>query len=112
MMPDYPDDADGDALRRVAADGNDMSAPMVVDFPVVLPAPTPAKHFAAVAAARGYQVQMWKHDDDSGWDVICSISMVALHADVVRIQQELTELARPYRGFCDSWGTGGNKPGG
>jgi hypothetical protein len=70
MMPDYPDDADGDALRRVAADGNDMSAPMVVDFPVVLPAPTPAKHFAAVAAARGYQVQMWKHDDDSGWDVI------------------------------------------
>jgi hypothetical protein len=38
--------------------------------------------------------------------------MVALHADVVRIQQELTELARPYRGFCDSWGTGGNKPGG
>jgi hypothetical protein len=31
-MKDYPDDADGDALRRVAADGSDMSKPMEVDF--------------------------------------------------------------------------------
>jgi hypothetical protein len=111
-MPDYPNDADGDALRRVAADGNDMSAPMVMDFPVVLPAETPARQFASVAAARGYRVHVWKHDDDPGWDVICSIDMVPTHADVVRIQRELTEWAGPYRGYCDSWGTSGNNPGG
>ena len=33
MTPAYPDDADGDALRRVASSGSDMALPMVIDFP-------------------------------------------------------------------------------
>ncbi len=33
-MPEYPSDPDGDALRRVAADGSDRSQPMEVDFTV------------------------------------------------------------------------------
>ena len=112
MAPDFPNDADGDALRRVAADGNDMTAPMVIDFPVVVPAETPANQFAAVASAKGYMVHLWRDGDDGNWDVICAIDMVPTHADVVRIQRELTELAKPFRGYCDSWGTFGNKPGG
>lgn len=107
--PDYPDDSDGDALRSVAADGNDMSAPMVVEFPVVVPAETPAKQFASVASARGYQVHLWRDEEGSDWDVICAIKMVPTHADVVRIQRELTEWAAPFGGYCDSWGTFGNK---
>jgi hypothetical protein len=112
MTPDYPNDSDGDALRRVASDGNDMTAPMVIEFPVVVPAEIPAKQFASVASAKGYKVHLWKHEDDPDWDVICAIEMVPTHADVVRIQCELTEWAKPFRGYCDSWGTFGNKPGG
>ena len=112
MTDDYPNDADGDALRRVADDGNDMGAPMVLDFPVVMPTETSAKRFAAVAATRGYRAEVWRHEDDPDWDVICSVAMVPTYADVVRIQQELTEWAAPYGGCCDSWGTFGNKPDG
>jgi hypothetical protein len=51
MAPDYPNDSDGDALKRVASHGNDMAAPMVIEFPVVVPAEIPAKQFASVASA-------------------------------------------------------------
>ena len=43
------------------------------------------------------------------WDVIASIKMVPTYDDVVRIQKELSALAKPFRGYCDSWGTFGNK---
>jgi hypothetical protein len=39
MLLNYPNDSDGDALRRVAAGGSDMTAPMVVEFPVVAASP-------------------------------------------------------------------------
>ena len=35
MATDYPNDADGDVLRRVAAGGADMSKPMDIDFFIV-----------------------------------------------------------------------------
>ena len=112
MAPEYPNDADGDALRRVAADGNDMAAPMVIEFPVVVPAELPAKQFASVAATKGYQVHLCTHEDDPDWDVMCAVEMIPTHVDVVRVQRELTEWATPFRGYCDSWGTFGNKPDG
>lgn len=109
MVAEYPNDADGDALRRLVADGNDMAAPMVIDFPVVLPTEAAAQQFAVLAAAKSYAVQIWQHDDDSDWDVICAIEMVPTYADVVRIQAELSELAEPFGGICDSWGSFGNR---
>ena len=85
---------------------------MDIDFPVVLPAEIPAKKFALLASDQGYNVHLWRHEDDGEWDVICSIKMAPTYSDVVRIQKELSELAKPLRGYCDSWGTFGNKPGG
>ena len=37
MSAEYPNDADGDALRSVAGSGSDMSSPMVIDFSVRVP---------------------------------------------------------------------------
>ena len=37
MNEDYPGDADGDALRRVAATGANMSRPMEIEFFVAIP---------------------------------------------------------------------------
>ena len=109
MTTQYPDDSDGDALRRVASTGSDMTLPMEIEFPVVIADEELAKKFSLVAARRGFKVHLWKHDDDPDWDVVCAIEMIPTYDDVVRIQRELTSLAAPYRGCCDSWGTFGNK---
>jgi regulator of RNase E activity RraB len=89
-----------------------MNAPMIIEFPVVFAAKAQAEKFAPLAASRGFRVQLWEHEDDSDWDVICAIEIVPTHADVVRIQRELSEWAEPFDGNCEGWGTLGNTRGG
>lgn len=37
MKADFPDDADGDALRRLVNDGSDLTKPMLIDFQIAVP---------------------------------------------------------------------------
>jgi hypothetical protein len=86
-----------------------MDSPMVIEFPVVISTATLADQFASTARERGFDAHLWKHHDDSDWDVICAVSMVPTYDGVVRIQQELNNLAKPFGGYSDGWGTFGNK---
>jgi regulator of RNase E activity RraB len=106
----YPDDSDGDALRRVAADGNDMDSPMLIEFPVVVPTETQAEQFARAARDLGFETDILEHDDDAEWDVICAVTMTPTYDEIVRIQDNLNRFARPFAGYSDGWGTLGNKP--
>jgi regulator of RNase E activity RraB len=110
-VPHYPDDSDGDALRRVAADGNDMDSPMLIEFPVVVASEAQAEQFAGAARERGFEADLCEHDDDTQWDVICAIKMTPTYDEIVRIQDDLNRLAKPFGGHSDGWGTFGNKPG-
>ncbi len=82
---------------------------MMIDFPVVVADEQLAKAFSVIAEDRGFAVHLWRHDDDSDWDVVCTIEMIPAYADVVRTQRELTNWAAPFNGYCNSWGTFGNK---
>jgi hypothetical protein len=104
----YPDDADGDALRRVASDGNDMSRPMDIDFAVAVPDESAAQRVAEVVAGHGYTPQVCEDDEDESWTVLCTRRMLATYEGVLAAQRELDELSRPLDGFSDGWGTFGN----
>jgi hypothetical protein len=111
MMDDLPNDADGDALRRVADMGSDLSKPMFVDFQVAVPDEASAKALAAAAAELGYHVSV----SDSAectlpWTCECSTRMLVTYDAVIAIQSELAEIARPFGGLPDGWGTFGNGP--
>ena len=56
VRTDYPADADGDALHRVANGGSDMSRPMVVDFMDAVSDPTSAELVAKAAIRVGNYV--------------------------------------------------------
>jgi hypothetical protein len=111
-METYPNDADGDALRRVVSDGNDMSLPMLVDFSVALPDQTAAESFASVVAASGYEASVVFDKEDATWDCYCTKRMVLSYDGVIAAQSELDEQAGSFGGNCDGWGTFGNKDGG
>jgi regulator of ribonuclease activity B len=49
-------DSDGDALRRVAEAGADMSRPMVIEFSVDVPDQSVAHRVAALVAPLGFEV--------------------------------------------------------
>jgi len=107
MSSDYPDDADGEVLRRVAQDGSDMSAPMEIDFTIEAPNESVAKTLSAVIAARGYSPRI-HHDEDGSVSLYCALTMVATYEGVIAKQHELNEICEPYGAACDGWLTAGN----
>ena len=109
---DYPNDADGAALRRVVRDGSDMSRPMDIDFAVSAPNEDVANAIAYVAQARGYRTEVCRDENDEAttWSCYCTLTMIATYDGVVRVQAELDALSRPLGGCADGWGTFGNAP--
>jgi Regulator of ribonuclease activity B len=64
MRNTYPDDADGDALRRVASEGGDMSHPMAIDFFVTVPNRQAGETVAHLAALSGYKTDLVHDAED------------------------------------------------
>ncbi len=108
MCDNYPNDADRDALRRVASMGADMSRPMDIDFFVAVPDQQAGDSVARLASGRGYRTQVVHDEEDDAWDCYCTKTMFATYDGVVEVQRELDELSRPFDGRCDGWGTPGN----
>ncbi len=111
MADGFPNDADGDALRRVLSDGSDMSRPMYVDFHVSVPDEASAKALAAVTLKLGYRVSVYDSPKFSPlWTCQCSTRMLVTYESVIAIQQELGEISAEFGGHPDGWGTFGNGP--
>jgi hypothetical protein len=106
---DFPNDADGDALRRLINGGSDLAKPMYIDFQVAVLDETAARGLADVASKLGYHVHIYASPECSlPWTCECSTRMLASYEGVIAIQEELTKLATPFGGHSDGWGSFGN----
>jgi hypothetical protein len=104
----YPADADGDALRKVAEAGADMGRPMVIDFSVDAADESTARRIAELVAPLGFLPSVSQNEDGNSWSVYCAKSMLATYDGVVGVQAQLNEFLRPLGANCDGWGTFGN----
>jgi hypothetical protein len=104
MSDSYPDDPDGDALRRVASTGADMSLLMAIDFFVKVPGREAGEAVARIASGAGYCTDL-VYDEDDAWDCYCTKTMLPTYDGIVQAQRELDELSRPFGGQSDGWGT-------
>lgn len=104
---DFPNDADGDALRRVA-ERSDMSKLMDIDFAVDVPSEAAGKDVARLAAQRGYTPAVEFDEGSQRWTCYCTRQMVPTYDGVVATQKELDELSAAFGGRSDGWGTLGN----
>lgn len=110
-MSKYPNDADGDALRRVAEDGSDMSRPMSIDFMVAVPDEPSGQAVAQRAQESGFATSVSGDEESGEWTCYCTRVMHATYEGVTAAQAQLDQLAKPSRGYCDGWGTFGNADG-
>jgi regulator of RNase E activity RraB len=110
MDTDFPNDADGDALRRVAKDGSDMSKSMFIDFQMAIPNEEAATKLALAAKKLGYHAKTYA--SGKSWTCECSTWMLATYEGVAAVQAELAAQGAPFGGFPDGWGTFGNEPNG
>jgi len=108
MSLEFPSDADGDALRRLAADGNDVARPMTIEFTVAVPSLAAGHAVAGAAQENGYRTSVEHDEEGESWTCYCSRHMVASHETIVLAQRELNRLSGPHRGHCDGWGRFGS----
>jgi regulator of RNase E activity RraB len=121
MPNEYPNDADGDALRLVASSGNDMSKPMDIDFQVAAPDEATAKRVADEAVKLGYRISIYCDDEEvdeeesefeeggDPWTCECTKAMIPTYDAIIAAQLELDAIAKPLGAYSDGWGTFGNK---
>ncbi len=117
-MTTFPDDADGAVLADLAAHGVDLSQPLVIEFPVAVPDESSAEKCHKAMTAAGYDSRI-EHDegepdfdpdeddeDEFGpsWSVYATVRMIPNYDEIIRIQAELDQIAKPFDGECDGWG--------
>lgn len=101
---DWPDDADGDVLRRMQSRGFDFSAKHVIDFNVDFDdwPPPPEALSALQNAFPGASVYEDAESDDRF--VSFKIKDLLTYELVVNIQARATALVQEHGGRCESWG--------
>jgi regulator of RNase E activity RraB len=111
MVHDFPNDADGDALRRLVADGSDLTKPMLINFQIAAANDVAARSLADAASKLGYATEIYDSPECSlPWTCECSEKMIAPYEHIIAAQKELAILARRFGGHPDGWGSFGNKP--
>lgn len=111
MVSILPDDADGDALRRVEEGGSDLSKPMTIEFFVAVPDESSGQAVAEAAEVAGFETEFDRDDESGEWTCYCTRFMPATYEEVIRAQEELRQLAAPHGGVPDGWETAGNVDG-
>jgi hypothetical protein len=103
----YPDDDNGDVLRRLEANGDDLTRSRDVEFTVVFPDQISGEGFASHFRALGYKtsVELSETVEAFPWDVVVVKHMALSHKEVVEFENLLQRVADPFGGQNDGWGS-------
>lgn len=102
---DFPNDENGNVLRGMYEDGDDMSQPRDIDFTVVLTNSDAVQEFGNYFYTLGLQVKAKKNDTVSElqWDVVVTVNMLPTHEGITAFEEKLEKIAAPLGGRNDGW---------
>ena len=103
---EFPDDENGDVMRRMQRNGDDFTKPRDIDFSVVFPSEIAANEFAGRFRQSGYKVSVeeWDGNRELPWDVTITRFMLPNHAKITEMEETLNLAAFPLGGRKDGWG--------
>lgn len=101
---EFPNDENGDVLRRMRAAGDDLSRPRTVDFEHQFSNKSDALRFLAEICGGDTKVSISRAGQSDIWDVQVSIYMVLTHAAITEVETRLGTIARRLGGTPDGWG--------
>jgi lipoate-protein ligase A len=103
---EFPDDENGDVLRRMQGGGDDFTKPRDIDFSVVFPSESSAVEFADHFRQTGLKVAIeeWDTERELPWDVTVTRCMLPTHLGITEFEETLAEVAATLRGRNDGWG--------
>ena len=103
-IPDWPKDADGDALRRIWKDGVDFSVTHSIDFQIDFRPWPPSKEALHLIEQKYGSFKIIEPDSGGPGYVEISENMMLDYDAIIREQRDISESARQFGGNCQSWG--------
>lgn len=102
---EIPNDENGQVLRRMVEQGDDLTAPRPIDFEHVIPSRSTAEEMARRARVLGYETKIRRRGFLSrSRDVTCTREMLPTHAAITEAELTLAAVARELGGHEDGWG--------
>lgn len=102
----FPDDENGQVLKQMAADGDDLSLPREIDFAVIFPTEEAALEFAVVLLRNGQKVSFSEYEEheELPWQVLAHPFMEPTYENISGYEALLAEQALAFGGRNDGWG--------
>ncbi|MDR7296479.1 hypothetical protein J2X16_001818 [Pelomonas aquatica] len=106
FLDDFPNDENGDVLRRMRDSGDNLSIARDIDFTVVFVSRDDVQKFGDHFHELGYRISAEKSGtvEDFPWDVVVVKNMVPTHGAITAFEAELQSVATPLGGRNDGWG--------
>ena len=106
MVGPFPNDDNGDVLRRMEENGDDLTRPRDIEFTVVFLTQEFADAFADHFRRLGHRVSVEETNSvpELPWDVVVVKHMVPSHNEISEFEDTLSTFASPLGGRNDGWG--------
>lgn len=108
MSQSFPDDENGNTLRRMQDNGDDLSRLRDLDFSIVFPNESSVIDFIDIVKGDFDRISYYRIDDDGEdefpWDVTATILMVPTYQQISDTEAFLRDLAGKFGGKIDGWG--------
>jgi len=103
---EFPNDENGQVLRTMQEEGDDLSQARSIDFYFAFPLREVAEAFAAdVRKTMGLSAEAGPYEERKMWEATVKKNMVPTHAAITELEKALTTLAESYQGEADGWGS-------
>ena len=100
----FPNDYNGDVLRRMHVGGDDLSQARIIDFCFIFPKRRQALAFADVVDDVDKTVCISYYEERDMWQVIVQHDMVPTYHHITNLESALTIKAENVGGRADGWG--------
>lgn len=101
---EFPDDDNGNVLRRMKKEGADLSKPYDIDFEHLFESEKAASAMQKEVAGMGYKSEVDRNEEEKGWDCRVVVHMKPTYEDITNTEEALGKVAEKHGGHSDGWG--------
>lgn len=104
-MLTFPNDSNGNTLRRLDASGDRLNEPRDIDFSHLFQEEYAAMQFAVAVQRTDFKrVRREFSQTKHAWDVCVTVFMLPTHAAITATESKLKAIAREFHGRADGRG--------
>jgi hypothetical protein len=100
----WPNDVDGDVLRRLEQDGFDFTQVHEIDFNVDFQNWPPSEQAISLLSEKYGNVEIFQPEEEYEGYVLLRVKDKLTYDLVMQVQEEVSLIMDVHNGICESWG--------